>query len=244
MRYIVYTLLMVLFSHAADTAFVTEQKQSLLIKEIILEEESIAKAFEQYIIDERKIPTYSELKTSSYLGSSFPTTLLDTNTITISITAFSNRLTNRLSDSGLSAEPNFQKIYLSDLYRKRTHIIYHDNEDDEIGLILEDSFAKHIYYMIVSSNKQIIDGCGTTGISPYCIESNHLFVYSDTSRTGDLLMYYHVDKFRTGPIIITSDTSLHITRSDEFSSIPTGALLYDTNGVKYLKTQTSIELLR
>jgi hypothetical protein len=56
-------------------------------------------------------------------------------------------------------------------------------------------------------------------------------------------MYYAIEKFNSGPIIITKDTSLHIT-SDEFDFIPRGALLYDTEAIKYIKTTTSIEVVK
>lgn len=55
-------------------------------------------------------------------------------------------------------------------------------------------------------------------------------------------MYYHKSRFKKGPIIITSDEALH--SNIEFTFIPRGALLYDENGTKYVKTLNSIELLR
>ena len=55
-------------------------------------------------------------------------------------------------------------------------------------------------------------------------------------------MNYHIDNFTAGPIVITDNISLHT--SDEFKSIPKGALLIDTTGVRYVKTTIGIEALK
>lgn len=55
-------------------------------------------------------------------------------------------------------------------------------------------------------------------------------------------MAYHIDNFKKGPIVITSDTSLH--SETEFNSIPRGALLIDRTGLRYVKTTSSIEALQ
>jgi hypothetical protein len=56
-------------------------------------------------------------------------------------------------------------------------------------------------------------------------------------------MYYHIDKFKTGPIVISNDTSMYDTRS-EFKYLPYGTLMYDLEGIKYVKTSSSIEKVK
>ena len=117
--------------------------------------------------------------------------------------------------------------------------------------MLDESLSKHIYYL-VSSKSKIVSCSNTSKLeSEYCLQDdesesyfNELRIYSSKDRnTTTLLMYYHVDNFSTGPIIITNNTSLHIS-NPEFKSIPTGALLFDTDGIKYIETLTSIEVLK
>lgn len=77
-------------------------------------------------------------------------------------------------------------------------------------------------------------------------KNNHIYIDVENLASdvpNKYLMAYHIDKFKTGPIIITDDTSKHITES-AFDSISKGALLYDTNGVKYIKTLDGIEVLK
>jgi predicted GNAT family N-acyltransferase len=53
-------------------------------------------------------------------------------------------------------------------------------------------------------------------------------------------MYFYKENFKKGPIIITSDRTLQTTNA-EFDFIPKGAVLYDEDGIKYVKTSTGIE---
>jgi hypothetical protein len=228
--------MMVFFLHAVDNAFVTSRKQSLLIKKIISEEESIARAYEQYLLDKKSFPTYDQLKSDDYLSTSFITTFFDT---AKSISISSKSITNRLLLSELKDNINFKKLYESNIFRKKTYI----NRSNKIEVFLEDDFAKHLYYLIRKSGSAIPNCLPSTDESQYCIENNHLKVYSNKIKsTAVLLMYYHVDNFRLGPIIITNQKSLHT--NSEFKSIPTGAILYDTDAIKYIKTFDSIEVLK
>ena len=73
MKFLFYLSLFFLFSYAEEIiTFETRQNTITNIKEIIQSEESIARAYEQYILNEKEIPSISDLKTSDYLHSSFP----------------------------------------------------------------------------------------------------------------------------------------------------------------------------
>jgi hypothetical protein len=52
-------------------------------------------------------------------------------------------------------------------------------------------------------------------------------------------MCYHIDKFETGPIIIST-----ISANNIFKSIPKGVLIYDSTGKKYIKTTLGIEVIK
>lgn len=226
------------FMYAEDSAFIEKQKLFLNVKTIIQEEESIARAYESFIINEKKLPiTFDELLTDDYLGTTFSLTSFDTSTASVDDFAYVKKINNRLKDTTLENDTNIKNLYESDLFRKKTY--YFDS--DTIGIKLEDEFANHLYFLSSTGGFNLIE-CGTTPKKKYCTQDDDIYIYEEDAQTN-LLMYYSVENFKTGPIIITSDTSLHIT-SDEFNYIPRGALLYDTEAVKYIKTTSSVEVVK
>lgn len=232
----IYLILSVL--NAADSDFITKQKLFLKVKTIIQEEESIARAYESFIINEKKLPTtFNELKTDDYLGTSFSLTSFDTSTASIDDFSFVKKINNRLKNTTLENDASIKKLYESDLFRKKTY--YYDN--DTIGIKLEDEFANHLYFLSSTGGFNLIE-CEKLPKKKYCTKGDDIYIYEEDAQTN-LLMYYSIKKFNTGPIIITKDTSLHIT-SNEFNFIPRSALLYDTEGIKYIKTRNSIEVVK
>lgn len=213
-----------------------KDRQSILqdVKSIILYEESIARAYEEYILTKYTLPTITEIKTM--IGD---LQNLQNADITPSFSLNSNQLTKisyNLSDD--INNDDIKALYQSNTFRKRTY--YRNNE---INFVLEDIFAKHLYDLI----KQKGSGLGVcAGVANAdCINNNHVYIkptYTLGVITG-FLINYHIDKFKTGPIIVTSDTSKHITEK-EFDSIQKGALIYDVTGIKYLKTTSGIEVLK
>lgn len=212
-----------------------EERQKALqdVKTIILYEESIAKAYEEYILTNYAIPNLTQIK--SLIGDITTTFNLDGTLMKVSYGL----------NNDLKADDLIKALYESNTYRKRTYI-----RNDEVNFILEDEFAKHLYDLI-KQNGGAIQDCPTivftTAVN--CKENNHIFIQLTKKLDGlevvpdTYLIAYHIDKFKTGPIIITNDTSKHITQS-AFDSIPKGALLYDTDGVKYVKTIDGIEVLK
>ena len=221
-----------------------EERKSVLedIKSIILYEESIAIAYENYILSNYSIPTLTQIKT--LIGDLTTQVSGITTTLTLNNSAIT-KISYALNDT-LKADDSIKALYDSNTFRKRTYV-----RNNEVYFILEDVFAKHLYDLMKSSNISVINNCPivvfTTAVN--CKENNHIYIGLTKKLEGGLvvpntyLMVYHIDKFKTGPIIITDDTSKHITES-AFDSIPKGALLYDTNGVKYLKTLDGIEVLK
>jgi hypothetical protein len=234
----------ILFSASLDD-FEYRQEILLDVKKVIQREESIARAYQQYLLNNYSLPSsINLLYTTDYLGSSddfkdgisaFLTKFKEFSIIDESnISYISYRLTDTLKN-----DSNIKTLYESDTFRKITY--YRNNK---IYFTLEDSFAKHLYDLIKITGTEFTSPCASIE-NENCILNNHIYI-KPTYSLGlitDYLMAYHVDKFKTGPIIITSNTSLHST-SDEFQTIPKGALLYDTTGAKYVKTTTSIEVLK
>jgi len=244
------TLFLILNSlKAADSSTFSDKQQLLVIvKEMIQAEESIARAYESYIINEKKIPEdYNSLLTEDYLGTNFKS-IPEISNFSFD---FKKELTSRVVNTSLESDTSALRIYESDLFRKKTY--YTNNattdvkSDDTIVFKLEDEFVNHLYFLSSTAGFDLIE-CGSLPKKKYCWnkesdDENVIYIYTDDTQT-DLLMYYSIDKFKTGPIIITSDTSLHVTSEEEFSSIPKGALLYDTDAVKYIKTSDSLEAVK
>ena len=250
MKYFLLLILSFNFIYSNSIDFKTRQNNLKNIKAVIQAEESIARAYEKYLINTYNGPSsgLTSLKTSTYLGTSFPSNIDSTlfNDFVLGIPTGSLNLgtMSYALKRELKEDSYIKELYESNTFRKRTYC-----KDDKIYFIIEDSFARHIYDLYGRLNLNVtainlLKDCATSSSGKYCFENKHIKIYSTDSRGEDkLLMYYHVDKFKTGPIIITSDTTLQ-ANNDEFNSIPRGAILYDKNGIKYIKTLNSIEKLR
>ena len=216
-----------------------EERKSVLedVKSIILYEESIAIAYENYILSNYSIPTLAQIKT--LIGDLTTQVSGITTTLKLGDSAIT-KISYALNDT---VDTSIKALYESNTFRKRTYV-----RNNEVYFILEDVFAKHLYDLI-KTNGEIINADKpliSCSLNKVCKKNNHIYVKVQ-SLVSDIpdkyLMAYHIDKFKTGPIIITDDTSKHLIEN-AFNSIPKGALLYDTNGVKYLKTLNGIEVLK
>lgn len=217
-----------------------EERKSVLedVKSIILYEESIAIAYENYILSNYSIPTLKQIK--ALIGDL--TTQVSGITKTLDLDTTITKISYALSDD-LKADDSIKALYDSNTFRKRTYV-----RNNEVYFVLEDSFAKHLFDLI-KTNGEIINADKpliSCSLNKVCKKNNHIYIDVENLASdvpNKYLMAYHIDKFKTGPIIITNDTSKYLTESI-FNSIPKGALLYDINGVKYLKTVSGIEVLK
>lgn len=212
-----------------------ENRQIILqkIRNIIVQEESIARAYENFLLKNLKIPILTDLTTADYLGTAFligfDTTNFNTFTLNNLTLSYGLKSTDITNDSGLKS------LYESDTFRNRTY-----SQNNSINFTFESEFAKHLYFLIKKQNSPILD-CSNITSKRYYIKDNHIYIYSDDTKSI-LLMYYHKDKYKTGPFIITNNTALHSNM--EFLSIPKAIVLYDTDGKKYIKTSTEIKALK
>lgn len=225
-----------IFSFAEDfSTFENRQKILQKIRTIIVQEESIARAYESYLLKNLKIPTFSDLTTSDYLGietkflKDFDTTNFNSFTLNDLTLNYAFKSTDIKNDEDL------KKLYESDTFRNRTYF-----QNNLIYFTFENEFAKHIYFLIKRQNSPILD-CTNVSSKRYCTKDNHIYIYSDDTKSV-LLMYYHKEKYKTGPFIITNNTTLYSNM--EFSTIPKAIVLYDTDGKKYIKTTSEIKALK
>lgn len=237
-RYFIIFIFLLTFVFS-NTEFKTRQDTLQDIKKVIQDEEAIARAYEQYILDKYAIPsTMNDLYNSSYLGTkaNFITGFLTTFDTNFNDFVLTTDKLNYALKNVLKNDEDIKKFYENNGLRKKTYY-----RNDKIYFILEDSFAKHLYNLISLQNGAILD-CTNILSKRTCKENGHIKVYTTDAKTV-LLMQYHEEKFKTGPIVITNDKTLQITR-DEFSYLSKGTILYDVVGAKYIQTISGIEALK
>lgn len=233
-----FLFLIISFNFLQSETFTERQATLQDIKNIVQYEESFAKAYEQYILSNYKFPTITDINTL-LSGNIKAFVTIDDKVNDTTLTAGLLKISYALGSS-LITDLSIKSLYESNTFRKRTYV-----RDNEVYFVLEDSFAKHLFDLIkLNSGNEILD-CSSTNSNKACKRDNHIYIDATgvTSTTiASYLMSYHVDKFKTGPIII-SDTNIGLSK-DEFKSIPKGALIYDTTGKKYVKTTSTIEVLK
>lgn len=238
-----FLIFVISFSFLQSETFEERQKTLQDIKNVIQYEESVARIYELYILNNLKLPTIAEIN-EDLDGNVKDFVSSDNNKDKINLTTLTSglpKISYALGDD-LKADLSIKSLYDSNTYRKKTYV-----RGDAVYFILEDSFAKHLFDLIALNNNtnKEIKLCDSTNSDKACIYNSHIYIgptYSSGNISG-YLMCYHIDKFKTGPIIVTDDTSKHITEV-EFKSIPKGALIYDVKAVKYVKTTSGIEVLR
>ncbi|MDZ7818136.1 MAG: hypothetical protein U5K55_05775 [Aliarcobacter sp.] len=218
-----------------------EIRQTILqdIKKVVQSEESIARAYEQYILDNYEIPSLmTQLYNTNYLGTSsdFLGTITGFSTNFNTFVLGLSKLSYALNDT-LKADSGIKALYEGNSFRKRTYY-----RNSEIYFVLEDAFAKHLFDLIQQKGSGLSTCVGLANVS--CVNNNHIYIkptYTSSDITG-YFMAYHIDNFKAGPIVITNDTTLY--SSPEFNSIAKGSLLIDRDGLRYVKTTSGIEALQ
>ena len=129
-----------------------EKRKSVLedVKSIILYEESIAIAYENYILSNYSIPNLAQIKT--LIGDLTTQISGITATLTLNNSAIT-KISYALNDT-LKADASIKALYESNTFRKRTYV-----RNNEVYFILEDVFAKHLYDLMKSSNISVINNC-------------------------------------------------------------------------------------
>lgn len=230
MKKIVLFLLLlnsVLFSNSFS------EKQDILndIKEQIAFEESIANAFEIYLLEYFKIPETTNADFKSLLTNSSKNLDLDKSTLSL-----------EYGISDLTSE--YKTIYENNMYRDRTFII-----NNRVYFSIKNEFAKHILTLLSLTNQISIEACPKSS-NAYsfpeitCIENNTIYigakerlsdVFTNESRPSKFLLAYTFENFANGPIVMQDAA---INRSNKILSIfRNGTLFYDEKGDKHVKVE-------
>lgn len=242
-KILIFLLIFSFSSYAQDT-LKQRQDQVLQIKDIIQKEESLAFAYELFIKENLHIPnSIDSLIHDKYVGVAFPKEFTGVQIDKYNDYAFfadDARLTFRLKDN-LSDE-KLRDLYLSNTYRQKT-FAYEKDSLKYIGIQIYDEHIKNLYSMLITQTFKILSACGddpANRTSRYCIKDDDIMVYDITSDPDDLLMYYNRYSYKKGPYIIKNQPELFNTLL-EFKAIPKGAIVYDFDGNKYIKTSTLIQ---
>ena len=234
-----FLFLIISFNFLQSETFQERQNTLQDIKNIVQYEESFAKTYEQYILTNYKFPPNVGTITTLMGGGIKDFVTIDDKVNDTTLTVGLPKINYALTDAFIT-DLSIKSLYESNTFRKKTYV-----RDGAVYFILEDSFAKHLFDLIkLNSGNEILD-CSSINTNKACKKDNHIYIgatYTSSNITG-YLMCYHVDKFKTGPIVVTSNSS-NYTSEEVFKSIPKGALIYDTTGKKYVKTINSIEVLK
>lgn len=235
-----FLFLIISFNLLQSETFQERQNTLQDIKNIVQYEESFAKTYEQYILTNYKFPPNVGTITTLMGGGIKAFVTIDDKVNDTTLTVGLPKINYALTDA-LKADESIKSLYESNTFRKKTYV-----RDGAVYFILEDSFAKHLFDLIkLNSGNEILD-CSSTNSNKACKRDSHIYIDATgvtTTTIASYLMSYHVDKFKTGPIVVTNNSAKYTTE-DVFKSIPKGALIYDTDGKKYVKTTSTIEVLK
>ena len=235
-----FLFLVISFSILQSETF--QERQAILqdIKNIVQYEESFTRTYEQYILTNYKLPPTVATITTLMGGTITSFVSIDDKVNLTTLSSGLPKINYALGDD-LKADLSIKSLYESDTFRKRTYV-----RDGAVYFILEDSFAKHLFDLIKLNSGNEIKDCSSSNSDKACKRDNHIYIDATgvtTITIASYLMSYHIDKFKTGPIVVTNDSTKYTTE-DVFKSIPKGALIYDIDGVKYIKTTTTLEALK
>lgn len=219
------------------------EKQTILndIQDLIIYEESIAKAYERYIITYYKLPTLTD---TNFLK------MIQTKNSSSNIIATTQNLNTNLNlDYGIKStiSNEYKKIYENNMYRDKTFVV-----SNKVYFSLENNFAKHIISLLGLKNLSSIEKCPTNISSTItCHENNTIYIdvkerkldsFTNEKRPNNFLAAYTIENFENGPIIIPVPKAN--AGEKIFSTLKNGTLIYDNNGNKFIKTTDGIKELK
>lgn len=241
MKKIVLIFFLILNSFLFSETF--SEKQTILneIQEQIAYEESVANAYEEYILIFYKIPTLVDTNFSK---------LIQTKNASSSVVVGNQVLNTNLNLSyGIKSDLNseYKKIYESNMYRDRTFVV-----QGKVHFTLESAFAKHIVSLLGLKNLNSIQECPSIiNSATTCRENNTIYIdvkerkldtFTNEQRPNNFTVAYTIENFENGPYIVSTTTNI----ADEkvFSIIKNGVLIYDKEGDKFVKTTEGVKALQ
>lgn len=204
------------------------QKQNILnIQNIIEIEESIARNYEKYLLNEFKIPTLSNLKSKNYLGESFSHKNIFGDDIDFYTTnelklKFAIKRTEYLKKDDTGSDNYIIQLYLRDLYRDYTTVFIDKTKDDifansYVEFRLKSKEAQNIYKILKSGTiivkKANDESCGNSENGKYCVENKNKNIIK--YMIGNDFIAYSLRDFEQGDVTVSSVDSSFLNISNE-----------------------------
>ncbi|MGA1931686.1 hypothetical protein ACH5BF_03060 [Arcobacter sp. YIC-464] len=204
---------------------ILKQKNVLYVQNLIKLEEKIALEYENYLLNEFKLPSnISSLMTSKYLGENF-----DVKNPMGDDIEFKTNKSLKYALTREKLETYLKDLYYRDVYRKRTSVKVKDSyEDSYITISLQSDEAKTIYSLLNSGNA-ISSSCETV-TNTYCNKNKTTLRWIDSS-ANDWIEYDKKD-FNLGNITISSKSML---TNSKLNDLAVGRYIYVQNSVRYIK---------
>lgn len=201
----------------------------LKLQKIIIQEEKLSYMYEQYLLNEYKYPTISNLQTQEYLGEHY----YKKNIFGEDIDFFDNTKAQIKYAIKKDVKDYMHLLYKRDIYREYTSVFVSFNEQNVdannsyIQIILNSKKAKNIFNILKTDfiNKNCLGDIE----NEYCIyDENSIRWYNNDKN----YIEYNLEEFNNGNIFIEKESQLSDTKLDDLSI---GSFVYTKNGNKYYK---------
>jgi hypothetical protein len=224
-----------------------KQQNVLYIQNIIKIEEKIAKEYEQYLLNEYKEPSLSDLKVDKYLGFNFsfmnnlgPDRILKSIAESPDTIKLNYAITKTYHESK-ELESYKNALYKRALYRKQTSV-YDDIDPDNsfVSIELISKKAKNIFAILSNTDSKrnsIQLECKNTLKNTYCIDkrnTNRIRWYNEDNHWIE----YDLEQFTNGNILVSNEIMFldNAIKVDQ----KVGTFIHIINDSKYIKIKNSV----
>ena len=205
---------------------ILKHKNVLYVQNLIKKEEKIALEYENYLLNEFKIPrTIADLMISKYLGENFDVK----NPLGENIEFKTNKTLKYALTRDVKIEKYLRALYYRDVYRYRTSVKeVLPYTDSYIAITLKDEKAKTIFNILDTGNT-ISKTCENV-TNAYC-NKNEISLRWIGSSASDWIEY-DKEEFNLGNVTVSNKSMLNNTK---LNSLAVGRYIYVQNSVRYIK---------
>ncbi|OCL88851.1 hypothetical protein [Arcobacter porcinus] len=246
MRYFIFLIFIL-----SSNLFAIDNKTILALSNIIEREEEIAKNYEEYILNEYKLPTMEDLlkedienSDNYYLGSNFSRKNIFGKSL--SFYDANARLNSSLDENKFSNE--YLKLYYKrDLYRDRTSVLEENGKLKYVQIVLKSQEAQNLF-KILSSGYEIIkvDKYADCKTDKYCVNPKDNIKTIRKYTATDAYIIYNIKDLEKGNIYISKKINNPPLKENdpiyiemEFDKLNIGTIIF-SDSRKYIKLDNGI----
>lgn len=219
-------IFLITFSFAKDSRPVIQQKV-LFVEHLLKIEEKIALAYEEYLLNEYSLPTFTKLIDKGYLGGNFSKKNILGNELSF-FSIKSLQLNYAIKDN---RKPYLHELYKRDLYRKNSHLSSITSEEGittkfvQLNLISKEAITIR---SILDEKHLIYKNCVTPIKQTYCINKESIRWYESNSKWIE----YDKENFEEANVTIVD---ISLLNNSKLHSLKFGSFVFIQNGAKYIK---------